>query len=246
MTDPRFSLADVIADLEFAAAHWEDLTTARLPLDAGLPWHGLTLLPAALLDERDTQAWAERLERSQLAIGESPAPLNLGVLDTMTGIARWADWLAGHIATPWNETPPPLGVSGTLDPRPALMYAAQRLTWIAGLADDETAAEWIDWAAPVARRMVADLYRTLSLRLDGQLLPMRCPWCITLAGGPTWRVRILPSSPPEIAIMCEGDCEPPLREVDTWWQGRPCWLLPNWGRLAHRFLTPAERLERAC
>lgn len=244
MTDPRSNLTTVIADLEFVAAYWDDLATARLPLDAGLPWHGITILSAAAIEERDTQAWQDRLDRTVLAIGESPAPLDLAVVDTMVAITRDAAWLAGHLATPWGEQPRRVTLNGVPDPRGALLYTAQRLVWLTHLCDDETAAEWIDWIAPVARRLAGNTLRTLSLRLDGQILPIHCPWCVYHPDAPSWRIRILPSSPPQVAIVCQGDCEPPLREVDTWWAGRPCWLLPNWERLAVRVLTPAERLKR--
>jgi len=115
---------------------------------------------------------------------------------------------------------------GELDARPHLRYAAEHLP--------ESLAEW---AAPITRRMVQRVADVLGMTYDGQTLAIVCPWCRgvtpeTPAGGAhTWRVRILPGD--QVAIVCEsGTCEPPLREVGTWWQGCPCWPLGECERLA--------------
>ena len=86
----------VITDLEWVAAYWPDLVEARLPGTAR-PWRQPHLTPEQRA-ERDHAAWAERLERTGEAIGEAPAPLDLGVLDVITSILAEAVALADYTA----------------------------------------------------------------------------------------------------------------------------------------------------
>lgn len=221
----------VIDDLEWVAAYWPDLVEARLPGTAR-PWRQPHLTPQQRA-ERDHAAWVERLERTGEAIGEAPAPLDLGVLDTITGIlaeaVEFAAAAAAYAGAP--QLPPPS--TAVADARPYLRFLAEQ---IPALPDPEAFADHI---APAVSRWVRRIARTLALVHDGQALAVVCPWCRgvtpeTPAGGAyTWRVRHLPGD--EIAIVCEsGSCEPPNRDVGTWWRGMPVWPLREWDWLARR------------
>ncbi|TMR11735.1 hypothetical protein ETD86_34770 [Nonomuraea turkmeniaca] len=224
----------VTEDLRWVAAYWEDLTEARLPGTAR-PWrhHDLT---TDQQQERDRQAWEERLDRSSVAPGEHPAPLDLGILDTMLDVLVRADDLAAAIAQHVGVEPLAPPRLGDTDARPYLEFAAQHL------ADDFTFH-----AAPVARTMVTQVAHALALVFDGQRLDVECPWCRgitpdTPAGGArTWRVRELPGN--LIAIVCENLCEPPSKDVGTWWRGSPVWPLAEWDWLAKR-VEQAETKEK--
>lgn len=224
----------VAEDLRWVAEYWEDLTAARLPGTAR-PWRHHTLTTEQQ-QERDRQAWQERLDRSSVAPGEHPAPLDLGILDTMLDVLVRADDLAAAVAQHAGLDPLPSPGLGQVDARQYLDFAAQYL-------DDDLAA----YAAPIARTMVSQVAHALALTYDGQRLDVECPWCHgvtaeTPAGGArTWRVRELPGN--MVAIVCEGVCEPPSRDVGTWWRGAPVWPLSEWDWLAKR-VERAETKEK--
>ncbi|MFD0883858.1 hypothetical protein ACFQ08_04710, partial [Streptosporangium algeriense] len=118
---------------------------------------------------------------------------------------------------------------GDLDARPYILYAARRVP--------ELPDEWVEWAAPTARRMVSRIASALCMVYDGQTLDVVCPWCSNTA---VWRVQELPGG--IVAIVCHGVCEPPAREVGTWWGGRPVWPLQDWERLAKHVQAAEQRL----
>ncbi|MEO3869353.1 hypothetical protein ABGB18_11025 [Nonomuraea sp. B12E4] len=219
----------VVEDLQWVSAYWEDLTESRLP-GTPRPWRHPNLTSDQQY-ERDRQAWQERLDRSSVAPGEHPAPLDLGILDTMLDVLVRADDLAAavaeHAGVP-TLAPPRLGDA---DARPYLEFAAKHMT-----------DELTHYAAPIARGMVTQVAHALALTFDGQRLDVECPWCRGItpenpAGGTrTWRVRELPGN--LVAIVCENLCEPPSKDVGTWWRGAPVWPLSEWDWLA-------KRVERA-
>lgn len=221
MSDPRSDAQDGLAWL---IEYWPDLLEARLP-GTPRPWRYEPLTPAQRA-ARDEEARIERLERTADALGESPAPVDVGVLSTALELLVRADDLAAAIAEHAGVdilSPPRFG---QLDARPYLEYARRHLT-----------LDLEEWAAPIVQSMVEKVAAILGLVVDGQLLAVVCPWCrgVTdeqpVGGAHTWRVRELPGG--QVAIVCEsGHCEPPPREVGTWWGGRPCWPMSEWERLA--------------
>lgn len=235
----------VIIDLEWVAAYWPDLMEARLPGTAR-PWRQ-PRLTREQREELDRAAWQEKLERTGEAIGESPAPLDLGVLDTITSIlaeaVALADAAAAHLELadiPCSPPPPPS--TALADARPHLAFLAEHLP---GLTD----SSFVGDVASAAAAWVRQTARALALVHDGQALAVVCPWCRGVtpespAGGEhTWRVRELPGE--QVAITCEsGSCEPPSRDVGTWWRGRPVWPLREWEWLAGR-LEAREASEGA-
>ncbi|GAA3441047.1 hypothetical protein [Planomonospora venezuelensis] len=213
---------EVVADLEWVIEYWPDLVEARIP-GTRRPWRQPTLSPEARA-ARDAQARVERFERTTLSLGESPAPVDVAILSTALDILVAADDLAAMVAEHASlPVLPPPGM-GELDAWPYLAYAAAHLT-----------EELVEHAAPIARWMVDQTARALCLVYDGQTLDVECPWCHEVG---VWRVRELPGG--LVAIVCHGVCEPPAREVGTWWGGQPVWPIQDWERLA-RHVQAAEK-----
>lgn len=226
----------IVADLEWLIAYWPDLVVARLPGTAR-PWRQPQLTPERRA-ELDAQARIERAERSDVALGESPAPVDVAILDVMAGVlwdaADIAEQATGAAGVERLEPPS----TAYADARPYLECAVKMLPAVPWVADE---------VAATARLMVGAVAHALCLVYDGQSLDVVCPWCggrteVAPAGGArTWRVRQLPGD--LVAIVCGGLCEPPSKDVGTWWRGRPCWPVAEWDWLAKR-VTAAERHER--
>ncbi|MFJ2029445.1 hypothetical protein [Streptosporangium sp. NPDC087985] len=214
---------DVVADLEWVAEYWPDLIESRIP-GTRRPWRQTDLTPAAIA-ARDAQARLERFERSMLSLGASPAPVDVAILSSMLDLLVQADDLAAAVAHVAGDSPLPPPGPGELDARPYLLYAARRLP------DD-----LVEHAAPIAHRMVEQVARALCMVYDGQHLAVTCPWC---GADDVWRVRELPGG--MVAIVCEGVCDPPPKEVGTWWHGQPVWPISDWERLARRIRAAEER-----
>lgn len=228
--------AHVIADLEWVAAYWPDLTEARLPGTAR-PWRQPDLTPERRA-ELDHEARLERADRSEDAWGETPAPVDVAVLDLMADIVWDADEAAGIVADEimCPRLPPP--TTAYTDPRPWLDFAARHY--------DEAGGMYLHVdVARLARGMVDAIARALCLVYDGQRLDVICPWCegrteaAPVGGAKTWRVRQLPGD--LVAIVCEGACEPPSKSVGTWWRGQPCWPVSEWDWLAKQVTAAEER-----
>jgi hypothetical protein len=230
----------VITDLEWVIAYWPDLTESRLPGTAR-PWRQPELSPEQRA-ERDHAARLERDERGAWALGESPAPVDVGVLDLLASLLMDADIAHDHVSrgAGLERLDPPS--SAFADARPYLEYTAKHLPAVPD--DDPIVLE----VARLARAMVDQIARALCLVYDGQRLDVECPWCegrtelAPVGGEKTWRVRELPGG--LVAIVCEsGTCEPPSADVGTWYRGRPCWPTWDWEWLAKR-LTANEERER--
>lgn len=219
------SLNDVIADLQWCIEYWPDLIEARIP-GTRRPWRQPHLSPDAQA-KRDFEAridWAMRVED---ALGETPAPVDVAILSTVLDLLVQADDLAAKVA-PEVMCPvlPPPG-PGELDARPYLRFIAGNLPEILA-----------DWAEPIARNMQQKIAQALCMVYDGQTLAVTCPWCST---PDAWRVQELPGG--MVAIICTGVCEPPEREVGTWWGGQPCWPIQDWPRLA-KHVQAAEKKQK--
>ncbi|MGH3382675.1 MAG: hypothetical protein ACRDP6_48900 [Actinoallomurus sp.] len=230
------NVAGIVTDLEFVVAYWPDLTESRLPGTAR-PWRQPELTPDQRA-ELDHAARLERAERSEDAWGETPAPVDVSVLDLMADVVWDADEAAGLVADAImcpRLAPPPTAYS---DAREWLDFAARH----AGEVLDGGRLNAVAW---LARGMVDAIARALCLVYDGQRLAVICPWCqgrteaAPVGGAKTWRVRQLPGD--LVAIVCEGTCEPPSKSVGTWWRGQPCWPVSEWDWLAKQVTVTEER-----
>lgn len=218
-------------DLRVAIELWPLLAESRIP-GTPRPWRPSELSPEATA-ERDRQARLERLERTD-SPGEHPAPLHLDVLDTLASVLIDADDAAERVADAAGHPRLEQPSSAYVDARPYLTFAADHVSEV-------TYGVVFDGIADLARQMRGEISRSLALMWDGQRLTVVCPWCGGgVRGEPTWRVRELPGG--LISIICEGEvCEPPQRDVGTWWRGRPAWPLWEWEWLAKRVEASERR-----
>lgn len=223
------------------------LAATLLP-GTGRPYRAPTLSPAQQA-QRDREAKLERLERSGIAPGETPAPCQLDVADLLSEVMSTADELADLVClATWRPTPQPV-VSAFSNPTRFLNLVTRYLPL----------AATVDPALPgvVEARCDGLVYRAhavLGLLGDGQLLDVVCPWCDGRAAGhpvggaKTMRVRAqLPAGKRSVAgvdpkdvrwlVVCEsGLCEPPEADCGERLRGRPAWPLASEGEwLAQRF-----------
>ncbi|MFI6904869.1 hypothetical protein ACIBKY_26650 [Nonomuraea sp. NPDC050394] len=227
-------MTNVVETLDWLIAYWPDLLDARLPMATPRPWQQ-SEVSATVRAERDAQARVERIERSTFGLGQSPAPVDVSVLQTALDVMVRADDLAAEL-TEWSIAPPPAPPAhGQLDARPYLEHIRALLLEEQRDLEDEP-GPWAALAEPTLTRMYEQVARCLAMLYTGQTVRVVCPWCHGVdvehpAGGAwTWRVVELPGG--QVAIICTGVCEPPLREVGTWWGGQPCWPLRDWEKLA--------------
>ncbi|WP_113699169.1 hypothetical protein [Nonomuraea lactucae] len=226
-----------IETLDWLIEYWPDLLDARLPMATRRPWQTPTL-DAEGKELLDAAAYLDRYFRNPLGVRESPAPLDVNVLQTVLDVLVHADDLAAELGE-WSVRPLLASPGmGELDARPYLAYARARLA-----EEQEDLGEpgpWSEWAEPIVHRVYESVARALAMLYTGQTVRVICPWCLgrtaenPIGGEYTWRIHELPGRPPQIAIICHGQCEPPQREVGTWWGGKPCWPLWDWERLAKR------------
>jgi hypothetical protein len=248
------TLADrAAADLRLIAEYWPGLAETRIP--GTPPPYRVNPLTADQRAQLDHQARQERVDRDGLAPGEHPDAVRPEVLDLLASLLIDAVDLAEHVSLAARAPVLPPPPTAFADPTPYLTRAADYLP--------EAVAAWTNgpdlaaWVARTARHMLNEMGRALALVYDGQQLRMICPWCAgrtetaPIGGEYTWRVRDLlgtlrcehghpdrqacPSCPQHIAIVCEsGTCEPPSRDVTTWWRGHPAWPIYEWDWLAKR------------
>ncbi|WP_242908692.1 hypothetical protein [Actinomadura terrae] len=217
------------ADLVTFVALLRDPTVRR-------PWRE-THLDAFARAVADDEARAELADRTDEAPGEHKDAARPDVLDVLSGVLWRAEDLAWHLAHAARTDPlPPAPADG--DPRPYLRRAAECVP--AAVLGWSNGAEIAHYAADTAAVILADLAAALALNVDGHTVKAVCPWCRGgLAGGYSWRVRVLVDEP---AIVCEsGVCQPPSRDVTTWWKGCPVWRFPDWPWLARRIAHLDER-----
>ena len=201
--------------------------------------------------ERDRLARLERLERSNLAPGETPAPLDLDIADLLAEILTFADTTAERVCwavhRPVDEPPR----SAFADPGPALRLITGNLRLAATV--DSGLPRFVEERCD---ELVTRAHTILGLLGDGQLLDVVCPWCggrrddAPVGGAKTMRVRAqLPPGqamskvdPKDVRwlVVCEsGSCEPPPAECGERLRGRPAWPLKTEGEWL------AMRLEAA-
>lgn len=193
------------------------------------PWRETHLDPWARA-EIDAAAREERLERAEIAPGEHSDAARPEILDLLSGVLWRAQSLAWHLSrAALAPVLPDAPADG--DPRPYLTHARECL--VPAVTKRPNGSEIAHWAADEAAAMLRDLEAALALNVDGHMIKATCPWCRGgLRGGYTWRVRIVVDEP---AIICEsGHCNPPSKDVGTWWKGCPVWRFPDWPWLARR------------
>lgn len=218
-----------ITDLTEVAALVPFLALLRDP-GVRRPWREVHV-DAYRRAELDDEARQELADRNADAPGEHQDAARADVLDVLSGVLWRAEMLAWHLSlAAWCPVLPDSPGDG--DPRPYLTRAAATLP--AAAAGWENGKDIAYWAADAAAELRADLAAALALNVDGHTVKATCPWCQGgLAGSYSWRVRVLPGG--EVAIVCEsGVCQPPSKDVTTWWGGTPVWPFRDWPWLARR------------
>jgi hypothetical protein len=246
-----------------------DVKAARAALDelsAVLGWLAASLLPGTAKPYRAPQMSAEKRQKRELEdrayrllaltgntvpLGESPAPMDLSVMDLLSDVLVLADEIAEQVAAAAKITPLPAASSAFADPGPYLALAGQHLD--AACTADDTLARWVESKCD---DVILKAHHQLGLLGDGQVLAVVCPWCQgrteskPSGGERTLRVRaVLPSgkrsvvgvSPDDVRwiVACDGlSCSPGDGEVGEWWRGRPAWDLKRWSTWL------ADQLER--
>jgi hypothetical protein len=240
-------LRQALADTAWLAQHWPHLVEVRIPGTAR-PWRQ-TEVDITRRAERDREARAERLERVDVAPGESPAPVHVDILDVLAAITVWADGLAERC---WREAgghgPWQYARSAYHDPRTHLAYLTDALP--------DVGEETLAWAARWLGIVKRDAALGLRLVYDGQRIGT-CPWC-RQERALVVRVDEDPDEP--VLVVCEGYgriCEPPERDCGRWVRGRPAWLLwaeGEWlaARIRHEetaqpaYLVPSRPMKVYC
>ena len=213
--------------------------------DSYMPGTAKPWTPPTITDERrnqmDALARAERIERTDIAPGDSPDPYDFGVVDMLVDILSQITTLAARVAeiAGWNRIPPATSAYG--DARPHLRYLGHLLA-DATHADPQVPS----MVSAVCHPLITRSMQVLGLMADGQLLAGCCPWCggrsskTPTGGGHTLRVRTMPNG--DAVLVCEGGmCEPPSADVGMWWRGLPAWPVSEWPWLADRI----ERADKA-
>lgn len=223
----------VRADLLYIADRWPDLYQLRMP-GSKKPWRpgGMS---AEAREQKDALARIEKAEQGDSVLGESRAPMDVDVLDTLSDILVIADDLAGRIAEAAGAI--------TLDP-PSTAYDFDAIgdylkhISVHLVAAAENDHEALDDAQETARRMRTMLEAGLGEISDGQRLTTVCAWChgstpdAPIGGIRTLVVRMVVEEP---VIVCENElCSPPDADCGTWVRGRPAWRTAEWEWLSKR------------
>ncbi len=232
------SLSDALASLSELRSAVEQLS-ANLLHGTPLPYRAPHLTPEQRA-ERDREARKERLERIEIAPGDSPDPYHLEIADLLTDILISADAHSSEVAQTAGVERLPDASSHMADPMPYLMHIA---LWL------EQAAE-VDPSLPGRLRRKCDLYvfradTILGQIPDGMTLRRECPFCQGQTpdhpegGAHTLRVRLEHQQHRSSEdcnrwcvdlLVCENPlCSPGEEQCSRTYRGRPAWYLANEG-----------------
>jgi hypothetical protein len=243
--NPAHIVRAVITDLNWVADRWDDLVEYRLK-GTPRPWRQAGDLSPEQRAARDALARLEIAEADRWgrAPGHSPAPLHVSTLDVMVSVLAEADTLHETVAQQLGHDRLEPAMSALDSPVRFLRWIAERVQE-ASEHEHDLLQELVDSARHMRTAVTAELGEIE----DGQTLNAICPFCCgvtprTPSGGArTLRFRLVESrlrpGEREALIVCENDCRPFDREVDTWHRGRPAWPWSQWEWLAERLLPAA-------
>jgi hypothetical protein len=212
-----------------------DLLAASVLHGTARPWRTPTISPERRA-EMDYLGHLEKLERSDIAPGETPAPYNLEIGELLVELLAAVENFAETVAQAAGVERLPNATSAYADPKPYLRRIHEHL-----VAAFDAEPRLAYRAEELCVDLIAKANHALGLTVDGQLLTALCPWCggrtatAPVGGQPTMRVRLLEGSNPEPVVVCEsGTCDPPSSDVGTWHRGHPAWRQHEWDWLAKR------------
>ncbi|MEY9937334.1 hypothetical protein [Streptacidiphilus sp. MAP5-3] len=209
---------------------------------------------------RDAEARAERAERNEYALGDSPAPvMNLTAMETLQHVEAELLALADIVADACQEVVRSVGRGSTqADFDAAIAFNSSPLRWnynaswkqgphwaavyVDGrLADDDLTTGHFRRMPDRVRREAADVIRDCWHRTAAVLgvgerhveIPDRpCPWC-----GGVLMLHQVPDESPMVTCQTGRDCTAPVARDP---RGRALWDWRHLGRLAGA-LSAAER-----
>lgn len=227
-------IPQVLEDIDWIRSRWEHLLES-VEKGSPRPWRQPTLDKEARA-ELDARARAEKRSRGAFVLGESPAPIHLDALDTLTHATHQARVLAIELATIAEQTAALVHLHHTpSNPAADLDFIKAQL----GEADLDELAHIGRTVAGLRRRMAAQ-FGEVS---DGQHIDADCPWCnerqmrIRLIGAPDKKAPV---------VRCEsGKCEPPAADCGARHRGHPIWPLIEWDWLAGRIDHHADKQQKA-
>lgn len=192
----------------------------------------------------DREARIERLERTDIAPGDSPDPYDFEVSDLLFDIFERAEaWWARACLLLWRPQDPP-AFAVYADPRQPLGRLDVHL-WHVAVADPVLTEQ----IAAGCHQLVERAQGVLGNLVDGQLLTGVCPSChgrtaAKPAGGArTLRIRLLPGSPGRPVVVCEsGRCDPDSAHCGIRWKGLPAWDLDTEGAWLAKWIEKTAQL----
>jgi hypothetical protein len=257
---PPCSTAALLTELQTTVDH----LAANLMPGTTKPWRA-PQMSAEKRAELDRQEREDRLHIAQQGIlpahlkgqsvvvppGENPAPYDLDVADLLASILVDVDMLAdlgAHSietdlldwAGAWARDLCARSLLPTLAPASATSAFADPAPHIAFLADHLDVIAYVDpdllkEIAEKAQRHIDAAKVLLGHILDGQLLPLMCPWCRgrtgahPMGGERTLRIRLSLGEEPRPLVVCEGGACEPGTASGVRWKGLPAWDLINEG-----------------
>lgn len=184
--------------------------------------------------ERDEEARLERLQRTDIAPGESALPFDPDIAEKLLEVLAGAEMLADEVAIAMTACLIPVR-SRLADPRPYIRFLIAQLP-AAEVAQPGLSSRVQDRA----RDLVDGAAEVLGLVVDGQELKAVCPWCNgrtdthPIGGAYTLRIRNYLGFDSPLVVCEGGHCEPPEADCGQWVRGRPAWLQSEWEWLADR------------
>lgn len=192
--------------------NWVDLLNARRP-GTRPPASCIDGLIAATRLERER---AERAEKSNLAKGEAPAPVDLTIADTIRFVTEAVQAIEDEVRMACGFSPYRRATSDVMVP--AICHDLQVWGGLLGEGWPTWIAQQLAPAAKGVRRALGELYRPVTIAQP-------CPWC----GGP---LTVYAYTTDDLGphVLCSGERECQASTL-TRLHGRPMWTWDELPRL---------------
>jgi hypothetical protein len=219
MTGPVFRRT--LDSLFWLAEHYDDLAETRYK-GTPRPWREPAAHDADQRERTRLQDAQERADRTNLSIGEHPAPVHVDTLDLLVDVLATADDVAERVSQAAGVQRMPYPASSFASAEPYLRHAA---AWLQAATSTPGMLEYVTQEVERLRSLVAIHLHELTY---GQTLKASCPWCHGgINGGLTLRVRQMGE---RTVVVCEsGTCDPDEADCGLRHRGHPAWDLATEG-----------------